>query len=82
MKLAFSVKFQTENLFLLKIKTKQNPGCPNKDIFKHIIQNIKAYPKSRKSALINNYENIVAYSEQFEQSEAVGEQVGFVLNIF
>ena len=69
-------------LFLLKIKTKQNPGCPNKDIFKHIIQNIKAYPKSKKSALINDYENIVAYSEQFEQSEAVGEQVRFVLNIF
>ena len=72
-----------KNLFLLnktQAKVKQNPGCPNKDIFKHQ-QNIRVYPKSKKSALINDYENIVAYSEQFEQSEAVGEQVWFVLNL-
>ena len=72
-----------KNLFLLnktQAKVKQNPGCPNKDIFKHQ-QNIRVYPKSKKSALINDYENIVAYSEQFEQSEAVDEQVWFVLNL-
>ena len=91
-KLELSVKFQTEkNCFCLtkprlkssktQAEVKQNPGCPNKDIFKHQ-QNIRVYPKSKKSALINDYENIVAYSEQFEQSEAVGEQVWFVLNLF
>ena len=60
-----------EPLFLLKIKFKQNPGCPNKEynaIFEHIHQNIRAYPRS-KSALINDYENIIAYSEKSKQSE-------------
>ena len=72
MKLAFSVKLQTKNLLLLKIKIKQSP---NKVIFKYIHQNISTYPKSKKSALINNYEKIVAYSQQSEQSEDAGEQV-------
>ena len=26
-------------------------------------------PEVKKSALINNYENIIAYSEEYEQSE-------------
>ena len=67
---------------LLKIKIKQNPGYPNKDVFNHIHQNIRAYPKSKKSALIHDDENIVAYSEQSKQSEGVGKQVRFVLNLF
>ena len=40
MKEAFSVKFHAENLFLLKIKHKQDPGCPNEKydaIFKYIL---------------------------------------------
>ena len=39
-------------LFLLKIKNKQNSGCPNKEyngILKHIHQNIWAYPRSKKN---------------------------------
>ena len=38
-------------LFLLKIKIKQNPGCPNKEynsIFEHIHENIRVYPRSEK----------------------------------
>ena len=46
-------------LFLLKIKIKQNPGCPNKEynvVFKHFHQNIKAYSRSfKKSALTNDW---------------------------
>ena len=69
-------------LFLLKIKIKQNPGCTNKGILKHIHQNIRVYPKIKKSALINDYENIAAHSEQSKQSEGVFEQVKFFLNSF
>ena len=69
-------------LFLLKIKIKQNPGCTNKGILKHVHQNIRAYPKIKKSALINDYENIAAHSEQSKQSEGVFEQVRFFLNLF
>ena len=68
-------------LFLLRTKIKRNADCPNKDIFKHIHQNIRAHPKSKKSALINDCGNTVAYSEQSKQSEGVGEQVRFVLNL-
>ena len=50
MKEMFSVKPQAENLcFLLKIKSKQNPDCPNKKyntLFEYI-QNIRIYPKSK-----------------------------------
>ena len=35
-----------------------------------------------KTALINDYKIIVAYSEQSKQSEGVSEQVWFVLNIY
>ena len=37
--------------FFVKIKIKQNPGCPNKEynkIYEHINQNIRTYPKSKK----------------------------------
>ena len=38
-------------LFLLRIKIKQNPGCPNKEynaVFEHIHQSIRAYPRKKK----------------------------------
>ena len=38
-------------------------------IFEHIHQNVRAYPRSTKTALINDHENIVAYSKESEQSE-------------
>ena len=53
---AFLVKLQTENFFLLKVKIKQSTGCPNKDynlIFEHE----------------NDWENIIAYWEESEQSK-------------
>ena len=49
---AFSVMLQTENLFLFKIKIKQNPGCQNKEyntIFKHIHQSIRGYSRSKEN---------------------------------
>ena len=52
MKEAFPVKLQTVNRFLLKMKIKQNSGCPNNEynaVFKHIHQNIGAYPRSKKN---------------------------------
>ena len=40
-----------KNLFLLKIKIKQNPGCSNKEhnaIFEQLHQNIRPYPGNKK----------------------------------
>ena len=51
-------------LVLFKIKIKQNPGCARKEynvIFKLIHQNIRAYPRSKKRALINYLENVIVY---------------------
>ena len=39
-------------------------------------------PKARKCALINDYENTVAYSEQSEQSEMWMNKCGLFLNLF
>ena len=33
-------------------------------IFEHIHANIRAYPKSKKPALIKDWENIIAYWEE------------------
>ena len=58
--------------FFLKMKIKQNPGYLNEQynaIFKHIHQNIRAYPRSKKICTDNYYENIIAYSEESEQKE-------------
>ena len=66
-------------LFLLKIIIKQKLGCPNKEynvIFKHFHQSIRACNSEiKKSALINNWENI-AYWEESEQSEALADKFG------
>ena len=78
MKEGLSVKLQNENMFLLKIKIKQNPGCPNKGynaILKHIPQNIRAYTRSKKTELINDWENI-AYWEKSEKSKALTKKFG------
>ena len=51
MKEALSVTLHTENLFLLKIKIKQNPSCPNKEyngICKQIHQNTGPIPEVKK----------------------------------
>ena len=54
------------------MKIKQNPGCQNKEYnvnIELIHQNIRAYPRRKKSALINHLKNIIAYWRKFEQSE-------------
>ena len=74
------VKLQTVNrfffvFFLLKVKFKQNLGCPNKEynvISKHINQNIRVYRISKKkSELIKDSENVLAYWKESEQSESL-----------
>ena len=47
----FSKASDWKPLFWLKIKIKQKPGFPKKEynpMFKHILWNIRAYPKSKK----------------------------------
>ena len=54
MKEALSVELQTENLPLLKIKVKHNPGCPNKEYnaaFKNIHQNISILSRGKKTCI-------------------------------
>ena len=46
----------------------RSSNCKVFQIFKHIDQNIRAIPKVKKFAFINDYENIPPYSEQSEQS--------------
>ena len=50
----FSKVSDWKPLLLLNIKIKQNTVCPNKQynvVFKHFRQNIRAYPKVKKSRL-------------------------------
>ena len=50
MKEAFQWCPKLKMMFLFKIKIKQKSGCPNKEyitIFKHIYQNIRAYPRRK-----------------------------------
>ena len=86
MKLAFSVKFQTEKTFaLLKIKIRQNPGCPNKEynaIFDHIHQNIRAYPRSTKFWIDQWLWKYCCIFRTVRAKEGVSEHVWFVLKLF
>ena len=68
----FSKATDWKPLFLIKIKTKQNLGCLNKEynvIFEHIHQNIRVFSRTKNSALNNNWENITAYEEKSKQSQ-------------
>ena len=68
----FSKATDWKPLFLIKIKTKQNLACLNKErnvIFEHIRQNVRVFPRTKSSALNNNCENITAYWEKSKQSE-------------
>ena len=60
------------NLFVfLNIKIKRNSGCLDEEynaIFLHIHQNNSAYFRSKKTALINDWENI-GYWEESDQNE-------------
>ena len=50
----FSKAPDWQPLFLLKMKLKRNPDCPNQEcnsILKHIYQNIRTYPRKKKTNL-------------------------------
>ena len=61
------------------MKIKQSSICPNKEynaIIKHINQNIRGYPRSKKeSELIKDSQNIFAYWKESEQSEALANKL-------
>ena len=68
----FSKATDWKPLLLVNIKIKQNLGCLNKEynvIFEHIHQNIRVFPRTKKAALNNSWENITAYWEKSKQSE-------------
>ena len=62
-----------KSLFLLKIKIKQNPGCPNKEyniIFELFYQNIRVYPRIKKNLHWSIIGKIL-HTEESEQSEGL-----------
>ena len=66
-------------MLLLKIKSKQNQGCPSKEITQSSSTFIRIsgiIPEVKKLALINSYENIIAYSEESEQIEVLPNKGG------
>ena len=69
--------------FSLKIKIKQNLGCPNKEynaIFKHIHQNIKVYSRSKKKICIDQWLGNYLILERIWAKQTIGEQVWVVPN--
>ena len=76
----FSKASDGRPLFLLKIKIKQNPSCQIRNMMQSSSTfTILSGPISmvKKSALANDYENIIVYWEESEQSK-----VWVVLNKF
>ena len=68
-------KFLHERImsFSISFSLKEIPGCPNKEynlVFKHFHENIRAYPRSKKTALTNDWESIANWQES-EQNEAL-----------
>ena len=76
----FSEASEWKSLFLLKIKIKRNPSYPSKKynaVFKPIHQNIRVYPRSKKkSALINDWKNIIVNWVKSEQDQALANNLG------
>ena len=56
-------------LFLLKIKIKKNSGCPIMRSSRTFIRLSGPISELQKCALINVYENTIAYWEESEKSE-------------
>ena len=78
----FSKVRDRKPLFLLKIKIKQNPGCPNKHynvVFKHFRQNIRAYPRSKKIC-IDQWLGKCCILGKIWAKRGVGKKVWFVPN--
>ena len=69
----FSVKLQTENLcFFLLYKLNKAHAARTRNEMQFLSTFIRTsgpVPEVKKPALINNYENIIAYSEEYKQSE-------------
>ena len=60
-----------KSLFLLKIKSKtQTPQKRHHAIFTHIHQNIRAPGSKKNSALINDWEKVLAFWKESKQSKA------------
>ena len=73
------------HLFLLKIKIQQNPSYPRKEhntIFKHIHQNIRAYPRSKKICIDQWLWKYYCILRKIWVKRGVGKQVWFVPNTF
>ena len=73
----------------IKIRIEQNADCPNKEynvIFKHFHQNIRAYPRSKKNALISgesiiwyyyiNQSGNISHWQESEQNDAIAKKLG------
>ena len=72
-------------LSLLKIKIKQNPGCPDKKynaILEYIHHNIMAYPRSKKICIDQWLWKYYCLFGRVRTKQRVGKQVWFVPNIF
>ena len=66
MKEAFPVNLQIKNLFLLKIKIKQKPGCQIRNITQSLSSFIRisgSIPEVKNPALIIDWENIACWEE-------------------
>ena len=78
----FSKTLDWKSLFLLKIKIKQNSGCPSSKefnaIFRYINQkNVSVYHRSKKkSELIEDSKNFLYIGKKSEQSEALLNKLG------
>ena len=71
--------------FLLKIKINQNAGCLNEEynaIFKHIHQNVRAYPRSKNVCTDQWLWKYYCLFRRVGAKRDVAEQVSFVSNLF
>ena len=72
-KLGFSVKLQIENFYLcLKQKWNKTQDAQTRNIIKSsstFIRILEPFPEVKESALVNDYENIIAYFKESEKSE-------------
>ena len=71
-KLGFSVKLQIENFYLcLKQKWNKTQDAQTRNIIKSsstFIRILEPIPEVKESALVNDYENIIAYFKESEKS--------------
>ena len=71
-----------KRLFLLNIKTKKNPGCPNKEynlVIKHFHRNIRVYQEVKKICM-NQWLEKCCILGRISTKRRIGEQIWFVPN--